>query len=210
MKQDQSQISFDDIKKTLKELADSQKKTDEQIAKTDVQLAKTDAQLAKTDAQLAKTDAQLEKTVKKLDKLGVMYGGLGNNLGAQAEEFFYQGLQKKMEISGIKFDEIDKNIYFRGKEYDIVLFNGNSVMLISVKHHFHPKDVDHFLKEDIPVFKTLFPQYESYKIYGGVASLARDKITEKIAKENGLFVLTQSGDQPMLLNEKGFEAKIFE
>jgi hypothetical protein len=42
----------------------------------------------KTEEQLAKTDAQLARIDAKLDKLSDMYGGMGNNQGRVAEEFF--------------------------------------------------------------------------------------------------------------------------
>jgi len=45
---------------------------------------------AKTDEQQAKTDQQLAKTDAKLDRLAEMYGGVGNNQGAIAEEFYFK------------------------------------------------------------------------------------------------------------------------
>ena len=53
-------------------------------------LAKLVASQQKTDEQIAKTDAQLAKTDAKLDRIAEMLGGVSNNQGKIAEEFFLQ------------------------------------------------------------------------------------------------------------------------
>ena len=184
-------------------------KTDAQLAKTDAQLAETNAQLAKTDAQLTRTDIQLTKTDRKLNKIASMYGGMANNLGKQAEEFFYRGFKRNPVVMGIRFDEVDRNVKFHGKEYDIVLYNGNSVLVLSVKHKVHPNDIETFLEKDIPKYKELFPQYKDYKLYAGIASLSVESGIEKMVLEKGVLMLTQSGENPKLLNSKGFEVKVY-
>ena len=76
-------INWERLENMMAKLAMSQSKTDEQIQELKESQLKTDAQLAKTDARLAKTDTLVTKMAR-------MYGGLGNNIGEQAEEFFYQ------------------------------------------------------------------------------------------------------------------------
>jgi hypothetical protein len=194
------------IAAALTRLEKAQLKTDAQLAKTDVQLAKTDAQLAKTDAQLAKTD-------KKFDGLAKMYGGLSQNVGDQAEEFFYQGLKCSPQIKNLYFDTIQRNLQIHrkniNKEYDIVLYNGNSIALISVKHKLQLNHVDQFISKDIPQFIHLFPEYKNYTIYGCMAALSGSIKAYEKAENAGLFVFTQSGESPKLLNNKGFQAKNF-
>ena len=88
--------------------------TDDELRELVASLAlaqvKTDAQLAKTDAQLAKTDAQLAKTDAKLNKLAEMYGGVCNNQGRVAEEFYFNSLKHNPVLNGIQFDFIEKNV----------------------------------------------------------------------------------------------------
>jgi hypothetical protein len=100
---------------------------------------RTDAQLAKTDQQLAKTDAQLAKTERILS-------GIGINLGHAAEEFFANSLQKNKKLGKVKFDAVALQLKgHKGKvqdEFDVVMYNGNSVGLVEVKHKVHPSDVD--------------------------------------------------------------------
>ena len=202
-------INWERLENMMAKLAMSQSKTDEQIQELKESQLKTDAQLAKTDAQLAKTDARLAKTDTLVTKMARMYGGLGNNIGEQAEEFFYQGFKRDPMINGVRFNEVDRNVKVHGKEYDIVMYNGKSVALLSVKHKVHPSDVEKFVEKDIPLFTEFFPQYKKYNIYGGIAGLTLDEGISEEAIEKGLFVFTQSGENPKMLNDESFQARTF-
>ncbi|GAB4271714.1 MAG: hypothetical protein Kow0065_21220 [Methylomicrobium sp.] len=174
----------------LKQLAESQAKTDAQLAKTDAQLAKTDAQLAKTDAQLAKTDA-------KLSKLADMYGGVGNNQGKVAEEFYYNSLRHTLKLNGIQFDFIEKNVT-RSKgdveeEYDLLLVNGKDVFIIEVKYRLHPKDIALLVGRKRANFLKLFPEYRDYKIHLALASFAIEDEVKRMALEQGVTLLQRRG-----------------
>ena len=76
---------------------------------------------AKTDAQLA----TLSKTI----------GNYINNDAQTVEQFFYNSLKEKLEVNGIKYDSIQENIKIPKKkaEYDIVLTNGDKILIIEVK-----------------------------------------------------------------------------
>lgn len=167
-------------------------------AKTDAQLARTDAQLAMTDAQLAKTDAQLAKTNAKLSKLADMYGGVGNNQGKVAEEFYYNSLKHRLELNGIEFDFIEKNVT-RSKggieeEYDLLLVNGQDVFIVEVKYRVHPKDITCLLGRKRANFTKLFPEYQDYKIHLAMAGFAIEEDVKRMALEQGITVLQRRGN----------------
>jgi multidrug efflux pump subunit AcrA (membrane-fusion protein) len=180
--------------KTDKQLA----QTDAQLAKTDAQLAKTDAQLAKTDAQLAKTDAQLAKTGAKLDKLAKMYGGVANNQGAAAEEFYFNSLKHNPVLQGIHFDSVYKNLTNNSHgiedEYDILLLNGKDVFIIEVKYRAHPDDVKTLVKKKAANFKPLFPAYKDHKLHLGLASFHVDDKVKQSALDQGVTLLQRRGN----------------
>ena len=191
---DRIEKMLEKIATTQAELAISQKQTDAQLAKTDAQLAKTDAQLAKTDAQLAKTDAQLAKTDAQLAKTDSKLRQLGFNIGASVEQLFQIALEKRMTLHGIKYDGIAYNLKKqKGKvhrEYDIVLYNGNSVALIEVKHSLKIDDLRKLKDEQLPDFRILFPEYSAYKIYLGAASTHIENSVKEYAANEGISVLT--------------------
>ncbi len=184
-------MTDNELRELIAKLVESQIKTDTQLAKTDAQLAKTDAQLAKTDAQLAKTDA-------KLDRLAEMYGGVSNNQGKVAEEFFYNSLKHNPVLNGIKFDFIEKNVT-RSKdgieeEYDILLVNGEIVCVIEVKYSLHARDIERMLTRKLPNFKKLFLEYKNYRILSVFASFYIGDEIIKEGLEKGITLLQRRGE----------------
>jgi len=178
--------------------------TDAQIKALAEQSNRTDAQLAKTDAQLAKTDAQLARTDVKLEKIAKLFGDVNNNRGEEAEEFFFTSLNKNPHIAGIEFDSIHRNLSgTKGKitdEFDLVLVNGNALALIEVKTKAHLNLVDKIIDKKIPHLKFLFPHFNNYKIYAGIASLVTyPELIEKV-NAKGLFLLTQQGKHLEIIN----------
>lgn len=152
----------------------------------------------KTDAQLAKTDAQLAKTDAKLDKLAEMYGGVSNNQGKVAEEFFYNSLKHNPVLNGLKFDFIEKNVT-RSKdgieeEYDILLVNGQVVYIIEVKYSLHTRDIERMVTRKLPNFKKLFLEYRNYEIRTAFASFSMAEDVIKEGFENGITLLQRRGD----------------
>jgi hypothetical protein len=152
--------------------------------------AKTDAQLAKTDAQLAATDAQLRK-------LSAMYGGLSDNLGAAAEEFFCNSLSAQPRVGGITFDHVYAKVK-GGKmghqsEYDLILVNGVSAAIVEVKHKVHPKSLDQ-LETQLARYKEHFPEHQSFTLYGGIAGMSIPDEVVLQAKARGFFVLKCKGE----------------
>jgi hypothetical protein len=152
---------------------------------------KTDAQLAKTDAQLAKTDAQLAKTERMLN-------GLGINIGHAAEEFFANSLQKNKKLGRVCFDAVALQLKgHKGNvqdEFDVVMYNGNTVGLVEVKHKVHPADVEQLITRKLPNFKALFPHYAGSVFYLGIAGMSIPEQVAEMAENEGIAVLRQVGD----------------
>ncbi len=210
------------IEKTLAEIAEYQKifqqnlivsqqnqaKIDVQLAKTDVQLAKTDAQLAKTDAQLAATEArfatQNAKSELKLKETKEMLSNIGFNLVAAAEEFFYYALREEKKFAGMIFDNIQFNVKSKIKklqgEFDIVLYNGDSIGLIEIKHRVHENDLQDLIHKKVANFKALFSDYADYKFYLGIGGFTVSEHVEDAAHENGIAILRQKGDLVEILD----------
>ena len=144
-----------------------------------------------TDAQLAKTDAQLAKTDKILS-------GLGINLGHTAEEYFYYAMEDKKQMGGIQYQDIEQNLKSKTKkledEFDIVLYNGDSIGIIEVKHKVHPSDIQKLISKKAENFRILFNDYKDYKIYLGIAGFSIPKEVDDEARRNGVAVLRQKGN----------------
>ena len=202
---------FSETNKAIAELAASQKKTDAQLAKTEEAIErlaarqeKTDAQLAKTDAQLAKTDAQLSRLAVKMDKMNSMYGGLSNNVGEATEELFFNMLNDKPVLNGIRFGPPQRNWHDRvgtcQDEYDIVMKtpkaspgDGVSIFILETKFKATKSDVEKLLTTKKENFNILFPKYKGYDQHWGLAATIIDKKLKDLAVNNGLTVLQYKG-----------------
>ena len=128
--------------------------------------------LAELVASQKKTDEQLAKTDAKLDRIAEMLGGVSNNQGKIAEEFFYNSLKHNPVLVGKQFDSVFRNVVGSTREsqerYDILLFNGDSVFITEVKYRVHPKDIETLIKRKGGNFPLLLSQYRDFQRYLGL------------------------------------------
>lgn len=162
----------------------------------------TDQELKDLVASIAvaqvKTDEQLARTDAKLDRLSEMYGGVGNNQGYVAEEFFFNSLKEQTVLNSITYDFIEKNVtkYQAGveDEFDILLVNGKDIAVIEVKYRAHPRDLERFVQKKIVNFKKLFPHYEQYNHHYALATFSISGELKNEALAQGIMVLQRQGD----------------
>ena len=181
-------------------------KRNEETAKHNEKTAKHNketAQLLKeSEAERKQSSADFDKRIKKLDKL---IGGISNNNGLIAEEYFFNSFEKgKTNFFGEKFDEIVKNLthFWQGlkDEYDIVMYNHTSVAIIEVKYKAHKNDIPDVLKK-AETFRLIFPNYKDFKIYLGLATMAFYPELEQECIEQGIVVIKQIGET-VVINDK--------
>jgi hypothetical protein len=108
----------------------------------------TDQELKDLVASLATAQT---KTEAKLDRLSSMYGGISDNQGSAAEEFFFNSLNESKQIGPIHFDSVLEKVY-GGKlghqqEYDLVLLKGDSAAIVEVKYKVHPSSLEQLQKQ---------------------------------------------------------------
>ena len=178
--------------------AAQQAKTDAQQAKTEAKLAKTEALIEKNAAQQAKTDAQQAKTEAKLNRLAEMYGGVGNSLGAAAEEFYHNSLKANPVLAGVRFDFVDRNIT-RSRagledEFDLLLVNGREVFVVEVKYKAHENDLARLLDQKAPNFRRLFPEHADRRQRLALAAFHFHDELKQAALAQGVTVLQRKGD----------------
>jgi len=132
-------------------------------------------------------------------------GGISNSNGAVAESYFVNSFSNAMYFAGQEYDEIDRNLRKKSKrlnlqsEYDLVLSNCTSVVIIEIKYKARVKDVERLLGK-APVFKQLYPQYANFDMYLGLAAFHFEENTENDSIEHGIAVIKQVGDT-MVIND---------
>jgi len=141
-------------------------------------------------------EKRMKESEKRLKKIEELYGGVSNNIGHQAEEFFQNAFGKTLTFAGIKFDTMIRNMSVQKKEncdFDIVLVNGDTIAIIETKNRIHPKFVEELVTKKLPQFRSFFPIYANYKIYLGVAGLSFDKSVVGEANKFGVGIIRQDG-----------------
>jgi len=186
--------------------------TDKKFQKTDEKFQETTLKFQETTLKFQKTDEKFQKTDEKIAKLSDLYGGVSNNSKDVAEEFFFRGLESRNELFGIEYEHIDTMSRHKGKlqgQYDIVLYNGDKMIVIEVKYKLHPKDVDDFYNRKLPNFRALYPEFNNKKVIGVVAALSVPNESIEKALSYGFLVLTQSGNDLSVVNQSDFEPKLY-
>ena len=93
---------------------------------------------------------------------------IGVNLGDVSEDYFYHSLDKTLLLGGVQYDSIAKNVKgHKGNmqgEFDLVMYNGDALVLIETKHKVHPNDLVKLKTEQMEKFRILFPIYAKHKI----------------------------------------------
>jgi hypothetical protein len=155
---------------------------------------------AETVRFLKESSERADRRMKKLDKT---LGEWANNQGAFAEDYFFNSFEDKQQnFFGEHFDEIEKNVKpvkqigkkeFLKDEYDIVMYNDSYVAIIEVKFKAHLKDIPKVLRK-AETFKILCPDYQNYKIYLGLATLAFYPELEQECIDKGIAIIKQVGE----------------
>ncbi len=176
-------------------IAISQEKTDKELDKFLAGIIVSSAELKEMQK---KNELQFARTDKTLERMGITLGNVTNNIGSITEEYFFNCLIEKPVLGGVKYDKVRRNISGVGlkseDEFDIVMYNGDSIALIECKNKAHKNDLMKLIEKKAANFKDVFPNFKDYKIFLGLASFSFYPELEEMAKENGVAILKQKGD----------------
>jgi hypothetical protein len=169
--------------------------------------AKTEAdrRAAEADRRLAKLEKTVANTSRAVDSLTTRWGR------------FVEELVEPAVISLFRSKGIDvKETYSRARvkrqgiamEIDILAVDETEVVLVECKSRLSKDDVNEFL-EKLSRFKEAFPHYKNYQAYGAVAGIEIDEGVDRYAYKQGLFVIKPSGETVEIINDSGFEPKLW-
>jgi hypothetical protein len=179
---------------------------------TDKMFKETEKRFKDIEQSFKEMGQRSKETDLKIDKLAKLYGGVSENSRDVAEEFFRRGLETRDSLFGIPYDQVarlqKKTRRLQG-EFDIVLYNGDYMVVIEVKYKLNPDDVEDFVSRKLPAFKPLFPEYADKQLIGAVAAMSVPSGSYKLAEKNGLLVLTQSGENISVMNPPDFDYKAY-
>ncbi|MBD2393153.1 DUF3782 domain-containing protein [Cyanobacterium aponinum FACHB-4101] len=172
----------DDVWKILAELAQAQKET---------------------ERRMQETDRQIARLSKEIGNLGGKWGRFVENMVAPACEIIF--LNRGIPVHQVS-QRVKKKLDGRVLEIDVLVTNENHVLVVEVKSSLGVDNVKELI-EDLQEFKEFFPEYNQKQVYGAVAGIEIEEGADKYAYRQGLFVLTQSGENVVIVNGAEFQPK---
>ncbi|WP_133511600.1 DUF3782 domain-containing protein [Candidatus Thiosymbion oneisti] len=190
---------------------ETDRRLDQRVAETDQRL---DQRIAETDRRL---DRRFEATEREIAALSAQTRAVENLFTSQwgrlLEALVEPGVVELFQAWGIAVNRsLERPRVRRGGEeleIDLLLVNGDALVVVEVKSTLRVKDVRKFL-EDLKKFPEFFPEYRGYRLFGAVAALGIDESADRYAYRQGLFVLTLGREGLVTLrNDSGFRPKDF-
>jgi hypothetical protein len=179
----------------------------EKFAETDRQIKKNDRIIMK---KFAETDRRMKETDRQMKGLQQLVGGIGNNNGDMAEEYFFNAFKKNKTFANQTFDKVLRNKWIDTDdwkaEFDLLLLNGKSAVIIEVKYKADYNIKIQKLVSRVRPFKALFPEYKSHNIYLGVAAMSFNKYLVQELRETGIATIHQVGNKMVVYDQ---ELKVF-
>jgi len=194
----------DEVWQLLGELIQAQKETERLLQE---QSQESDRRFQETDRHFRETERVMKEQNKRVDE---QLGKLGNRLGEFVEWQVRPAAVRLFQERGIDVNELSADLSVQkgddGLEIDLLVVNGSEAIAIEVKSKLTKADVDEHL-ERLDKFKRLLPRYQNLKILGAVAAMITPSEVARYAYRQGLFVIAQSGDDLVILNDTKFQPK---
>ncbi|MDR1315917.1 MAG: hypothetical protein LBK13_03495 [Spirochaetales bacterium] len=208
-------------------LKESQAETERQMKENDrlmrERMEESDRRLkesqAETDRQMKETERFLKasgaETERKLQEASRMVGDLGNKFGKLAEHLVVPNLMEKFNALGYEFTRTCRNIKILGPdkkrltEIDILLENGDSVIVVEVKAEF----TTDYVSQHVERMKKLRRYWDAHndkrKLIGAVAGAIMEDDVKVLALRTGFYVIVQSGDTLKIEAPEGFTPRVW-
>ncbi|TRU28375.1 MAG: DUF3782 domain-containing protein [Microcystis aeruginosa Ma_QC_B_20070730_S2] len=204
--------TIEDIREILKELAQSQ----QELSQSQQELSQSQQELSQAQQELSQaqkeTDKQIKETDKQINRVSKQIGELGNRLGEFVEWQVRPAVVRLFQERGIDVHEFHPGISVKrdneGLEIDLLVVNDTDAILVEVKSKLTQRDVDEHLQR-LAKFKRLMPRFRDVKALGAVAAMIVPNEVASYGCRQGLFVLVQSGENVIILNDAEFTPRVW-
>ncbi|MFN7513337.1 DUF3782 domain-containing protein [Microcystis sp.] len=197
--------TIEDIREILKELAQSQ----QELSQSQQELSQAQKELSQAQKE---TDKQIKETDKQINRVSKQIGELGNRLGEFVEWQVRPAVVRLFQERGIDVHEFHPGISVKrdneGLEIDLLVVNDTDAILVEVKSKLTQRDVDEHLQR-LAKFKRLMPRFRDVKALGAVAAMVVPNEVASYGCRQGLFVLVQSGENVIILNDAEFTPRVW-
>ena len=193
----------DEVWAILREVAESQKETDQRIREVA-------AGQKETRLQMQETDRRMQAADRRMNKLDDLFSG---QWGKLMEALVEGDLIELLRQRGVDVDHTASRLKSRNGaprwEIDIIAANGDEVVADEVKTTLKVAQVAQFI-EKLKVFPVQAPAiYRGKRLYGAVAYLQADASSDVYAEKRGLFVIRATGSSASITNAADFTPRTF-
>lgn len=172
----------------------------------------TDKKIKETDKEIDKLSKAVENTRKTSEYTNKAVYALTGKWSRFVESLIAPATERLFRERGIEVDKVFQRVKTRRNgsemEVDILAINGEYAVLIEAKSTLKIEDVNEHIGR-LEKFKTFFPEYSGRKTVGAVGGIVIEKDSDKYAYRNGLFVIGESGETAVILNDKGFKPNVW-
>jgi biotin operon repressor/Holliday junction resolvase-like predicted endonuclease len=155
------------------------------------------------DRRIARVEAIAARASQAVESLSSRWGRFVENMVAPAALRLFQE-------RGFAVQEVYQRVRSaRGSaqlEIDILVVDDTVAIVIEVKSRLTQDHIRRALK-NLERFKTAFPHYQDYEIYGCVAGIEIDGEVDIYAENQGLFVIKQAGDSVCISSPLDFQPR---
>ena len=181
--------------------------TDKKFQETDKKFQATDKKFQATDKIFQETDKQFKATDKKLRELERLFTG---HWGRLMESLVEGDLVKLLNDRGFAVTQLSPRVkrFYNNRQYefDLIVENGEEVVVVEVKTTLKPNDVKEFI-EELKNFKEVSPKYNNNKVIGAVAYLTDEGNSARMAEKRGLYVIRATGNSATITNSPDFKPR---
>jgi hypothetical protein len=166
------------------------------------------ARFAETERMIKEDHRAFMEKMDRHDKLFAQtreqIGGISRSNGAFCEEYFINSFKEHPTFLGEKYDRVLENhkplVPVIEDEYDLILLNCTTVVLIEMKYKAGTDDVGKMFSK-LHTYRTNYPVFNDYKIYLGLASFSFSKVVRDKAAKEGIVLIQQRGDKIEVLSK---------
>ncbi|MBM3237196.1 DUF3782 domain-containing protein [Candidatus Poribacteria bacterium] len=184
-------------------------RTEEQIEEIWDILRETAQSARETKKQMQETDSRMRELDERLTKQITELTGSWSKF---VESMVEPSVVRLFKERGVEMEGTQQRVKRRrdGKEIeiDILGINKEWVVAVEVKTTLKVEDVNEHI-ERLDRFRNFFPEYNDRKVMGAVAGMRMEEEADKYAYRRGFFVLAQSGENVIILNDEKFRPRLW-
>ena len=150
------------------------------------------------------TDKKFDRLEKMIERDRELIGGISASNGEFCEEYFVNCFKANPTFLGERFDRVLDNLkpdpMVVNDQYDLVMRNGKTIVLIEMKYKAKVSDVKGmFLK--LKSYRANYPMFNNYKIYLCLASFRFRDYVKSCAANEGIVLIQQRGEKIEIVSE---------